>query len=336
MNRLVSLDSMSRALVACAFVLFGLGSCGGEGTTGSPPPGNHIPFEKDADAVRIVRGVRESLASRTRPSSDEVQSFKEVANRYADEPFIQEAVIALLPALEDWDGMATFFESKSELDDTDRKLIARIYIRQANYGAAREAILPLAESQPQDVEANALAGRALYYYGENEAAARHYDRVWEGILSERRIVDLSFRAMIHFDEGDTQSARAMLEEGLKLDPNSIVLHNAMGRVLAGAGEKELAEFHSNRVHELQRELSRNETSQMRVAAQVFEINRALQAGDVDGCRERILRLLPEADEGMREQLYGFLDALYRRAGREAELPAVLQQARASAAGGAKE
>ncbi len=333
MSRMVGLHAMVRAAFAGAFVL--LASCGGEGASTAPTP-VVLDFEKDADAVRVLRSVRESLSSRTRPSSDEVQRFKEVANRYADEPFVQEAVLALLPALEDWDGMATFFESKRELDDMDRKLVARTYIRQANYGAAREAILPLAERAPQDVEANALAGRVLYYYGENAAAARHYDRVWGGILSERRIVDLSFRAMIHFDEGDTASARALLDEGLLLDSDSIVLHNAMSRVLAGAGEVDLAEFHSNRVHELQRELSRNETGQMRVAAQVFEINRALQAGDVDGCRERIVRLLPEADEGLREQLYGFLDGLYRRAGREAELPAVLQEARAAAATGARD
>lgn len=308
--------------------------CGDGAETQPAAPPAAVAFDQDAEAVRIVRGVRESLASRTRPNSDEVQRFKQVANRYADEPFVQEAVVAILPALEDWDGLATFFESKSALGEDDRKLVARVYIRQANYGAARDAILPIADADPEDVEANALAGRAHYFYGENEAAARYYDRVWDGLLAERRLIDLGFRAMIHFDEGDTEAARTLLEQGLELDPKSIALHNAMARVLAGAGELERAEVHSARVRELQQQLSQTEASQMRVAAQVFEINRAMESGDVDGCRARILRLLPEADEAMREQLYGFLDAMYRRAGRAAELPAVLEEARAAAAGGA--
>lgn len=314
-------------LLACS----GLAACGEEPGAPANPP--RVPFEQDDEAVRVTRGIREALAQGTRPASPEVQRFKAVALRHVGEPFVEEALLALLPALKDWEGLALYFQAKPSLTPDEEKLLARVHIKLADYGAARDLIRPMADAAPTDSEANTLAGRAHYFYGENEAAALCYDRVADRLLPEQRYQDLAFRAMIHFDEGDAAAARSLLETGLAVAPDDVVLNNTMARVLAGSGQPEEAERYSLRVQELQRELSERETGQMRVAAQIFEINRALQAADVDGCRERIYRLLPEADEALRNQLYSFLEALYRRAGREAELPAVLDRARSLAAGG---
>lgn len=323
----------TRALATALLCLAALSGCGGEGGGESVTAPPTLAFEKDDEAVRVCRGVRESLAQGIRPGASEVQRFKAVAMRHVGEPFVEEALLALLPALDDWEGLALYFEAKPTLTDDEKKLLARVHIKRADYGAARDLVRPLADAAPTDTEANSLAGRAHYFYGENEAAALCYDRVADRLLPEGRYQELAFRAMIHFDEGELEAARGLLEAGLAAAPDDIVLNNTMARVLAGAGEEAEAEGYSSRVLELQRALSERETGQMRVAAQIFEINRALQAADVDGCRERIYRLLPEADMDLRDQLYRFLEALYQRSGRESELPAVLQRAREIVAGG---
>lgn len=321
---------IGRGLLLALLLLPQLGGCGGEAGGEDARPA--VPFEQDDEAVRVTRAIREALAQGSRPGVEEVQRFKAVAMRHVGTPFVEEALLALLPALKDWEGMALYLMAKPALTDDEAKLLTRVHIKRADFASARDLIRPLADAAPEDLEANTLAGRSYFMNGENEDAALCYDRVADRLLPEQRYHDLAFRAMIHFDEGASGTARELLVAGLAAAPDDIVLNNTMARVLAADGELEEAERHSQRVLELQQALSERETGQMRVAAQIFEINRSLRAGDVDGCRERIYRLLPEADEDLCNQLYRFLESLYQRAGREAELPAVLQRARSIASG----
>ena len=333
MSRPNPIEATARRAAVVTLSLLALCACGsGAGEEGPAEP--TLSLEQDADAMRVVQKVREAVASGTRPDNQAIQRLKEVARRHTGEPLVEETLMTVLPALEDWEGIAAYYEGKAELTDDERKLLTRVYIRQADYGSARDLILPVAERLPQDVEANALAGRALYFFSEGEASALHYDRVWSSILEERRVEDICFRALTELDRGEPEKARERIEGALALDPSSAAVHNALSRVLTVLGEHELAAEHSDRASELQREHAERTANQMRVAAQVFEINLALQAGDVDGCRVRIHRLLPEADEQLRQQLFGFLEALYRRAGREAELETVLREARAIVSEGA--
>ncbi len=287
-------------------------------------------FEKDAESVRFVRSIREGLNQQRRPPSEEIQKLKVIANKYPDEPFIEELLISLLPALKDWDGLAVYYEHKSALDTEDRSMLARVYIKLADYGRARDVIESVVQEQPMNVEANSLLGRALYFFGEYDRASECYDRVWDSIVSERRVGDITYRAMIHFDEGQAERAVEMLKAGLEDSPDTAVMHNALSRVLAAQGKLDEAEVHSARVHELQKELSRVETSQMLQAARTFSLNRALQAGDMPKCQRLIFEYLPDSDPAFQEDLYRFLESLYRVNGREDEIPAVLERARQEA------
>ena len=106
-------------LLACS----GLAACGGEPGAPANPP--RVPFEQDDEAVRVTRGIREALAQGTRPASPEVQRFKAVALRHVGEPFVEEALLALLPALKDWEGLALYFQAKPSLTPDEEKLLAR-------------------------------------------------------------------------------------------------------------------------------------------------------------------------------------------------------------------
>ncbi|MFT7484432.1 MAG: tetratricopeptide (TPR) repeat protein [Candidatus Paceibacteria bacterium] len=301
-----------------------LSSCGQEAAM---PKAAVVAFEKNDDAVRFVRSVRESLSQQSRPSSGDVQRLKSIAGQYPDESFIEEVLVSILPALSDWDGLASYYEAKSELTEQNRITLTRVYIKQGNYAGAREAIRPIASAQPQHVEANALLGRAHYFFGEYAEAKEVYDRVWDSIVVEQRLGDITYRAMIHFDEGNPARASEILEAGLKVSPNSIALHNALGRVLFAEGKDAQAIVHRDRVGELQDELSRAETGQMLRAARIFALNRALKSGDMDECQRLIFEFLPKSDAEFQQQLYQFLESMYRTAGRAEEIPAVLSRAR---------
>lgn len=298
--------------------------------SGSQKATPEVPFEKNGEAVRFVRGLREALVSGRRPPNEEVQRLKAIGIEYPDEAFVSEILLSILPALNDWDGMALHFEAKSQLTMAERGTLARVYIKQANYGAARDVIQPVVDAAPSDIEGNALLARAHYFFGDYDLARKHYDRIWPAILTEKRLGDMTFRAMIHFDDGQATRALEILEAALDGAPDSIALHNALGRILAAEGRQAEAEVHSARASELQEELNRTETSAVLRAARIFALNRALEAGDTDGCQRMIFEYLPDSDANFQEELYRFLTGIYRAAGRELEIPAVLERARQEA------
>lgn len=284
-------------------------------------------FDQNQEAVRFVRGIREGLENRRRPAGADVQRLKSIANQYPNEAFIGDVLLALLPGLKDWDGLTDYYEHKAELSDHDRAMSARVYIQQANYGAARDVIRVVADAQPENVEANALLGRSLYFFGEYDEATMYYDRVWTSIVADKRVGDITYRAMIYYDQGNSDRALEILRAAIADSPGSIGIHNALGRVLAASGQDAEARVHRDRATELQDELSKHETDQMLRAARVFALNRALQNGDAGECQRMIFEYLPDSDPAFQQELFSFLESVLQRAGRSAEVPAALERAR---------
>jgi Flp pilus assembly protein TadD len=311
---------LSRRVVGV--LALGLVACGGG--EGEVP---REDFDENAEAVRFVRSLREAFSQGKRPDFEEIQRLKELGARYPVEPYVENVLLAVLPQLQDWDGLAAYLSLKEPLGDRDRVRLTRVYFRQADYGGALRTIAPLAAREPQSVEPNALAGRASYFLGDNEAAARYYDRVWQGILDQGQVAEVANRAMIHLDVGELARAKELLVEALKQSPNSIQAHISLARVLSADGDAAGAAQHSTRVTELQRELSMDETRAMRRAAQTLALNEAWGREDFDGCLTLVYRALPAADEAFREELYRFLARMYQSVGQDAQIPAVLEAAR---------
>jgi len=299
--------------------------CGGDQT--GPVSDGPVEFAADSEAVRFVRSVRESLAQRQRPGNAQVQRLKDLGGRYPDEPLIEETLISILPALRDWDGLATYLAGKSQLDTGQRVTLAKVYVNLGDYSAAAETIQPLAKVDPPEVEANAIAGRAHYLLGENGKAAFYFERVWDEIIEQQRPDEIAFRSMIYFDEGRPDLAKGILEESLVTSPDSIALHNSLARVLAAEGDADGAARHSARVSELQDLISRTERNQMLRAAQTLALNETLRAGDMDECQRLIYEFLPGAEASFQEELYSFLAGLYKAMGREGEASSAVARAR---------
>ena len=325
-------SSRLRFAAVLLFVSFGaLSSCEKEGAVVEPSP--RISFEQDVEAHRFVQGLRAALEQGRRPASSEVQLLKTIAKRFPEEPFVEQPMLSILPALKDWDGLSAYLESKARLSDELRMMLTRVYINQADYAGALRACQPMADRDPTHVEANSLAGRAHYFLEQNDEAARYYNRVWNSIVDQGSLVDLANRAMLHFDAGNSEQAQVLLQGALETHPDSISLHNAMARVLAAEGDQVGADRHSARVTELQAEISRVEQNAMLRAAQSLALNEAWAKRDFDGCQRLIHEFLPGADESFRNDLYGFLGSMYEAAGRKEEAAAAIERARQHAAKG---
>lgn len=298
-----------------------------DGDFADAPP---IALAQDTQAAGFVARVRDALTQGRRPSADEVQELKRIDREYAETQEVHGILLAVLPALKDWDGLARLYERKSSLSIEDRIALAKIYANLADYAGLVDVLAPVSNERPNDTELNALLGRAYYILDRHELAARHLDAVWESLITAGRTEEIVFRAMIHFDGGEIERARSLLESSVEKHQDSVYLHNALARVLAAAGAEERAAEHARRAGELYAQVTTVEQRMMRSAARTQALNDAFAAGDWDGCHDLIHVMLPEADAAFREQLFGFLSGMYKNAGREAELPAALERARAFA------
>ena len=302
-----------------------LGGCDSGGPERDAPAAN---FDRNGEAVRFVRGLRENVNVGQRPAAEDVERLKQLALQYPGEPFIEEVHLSLLPVLEDWEGLVIYLRAKGELDANERSLLSRACIRLADYAGARDAILPAAQAAPQSIEANALLGRACYFLGQFAQAKAAYDRVWEGMLAEGRVTDIAYRAMIDFEAGESERALGILAGALKAAPESAPVLNSLARVHASQGNMELAETYSAKVARLQDAFAKKSSDKVKRAARIFALNKALSAKDYQECERMVFDFLPESNQSFREELYRFLERLYKSAGRQAEFPAVLERARA--------
>jgi tetratricopeptide (TPR) repeat protein len=284
-------------------------------------------FEADGNAVHFVAGLRALQVKGQRPPIGDVQRLKTLGLKYPGTAVIEDVQQPLLTEMEDWDGLAEYLLSKSQLTNEERVVLTLVSIRQADYAAARTAIQPVADAAPTEVEVNALLGRSCYFLGDFAAASKVYDRIWAGLLSEGRVYDITYRAMIYFDAGETQRAFAILQSAEKAAPTSIVVLNALSRVATSQGKQQLAESYGARVAELQDELAAVTADSVKRASRVVALNGALQNGDLEGCERMIFTYLPDSSPEFRGELYQYLEKLYRRVGRDSELDSVLERAR---------
>ena len=259
----------------------------------------------------------------------EVRRLKALALRYPGEELIEELQHSLLLAREDWEGMTTYYEAKANLGAEERLTLTRAHLRQMDYQGARQAIERYASGNPDAVEAQRLLARACYFLGDYRTAAMAYGRVWDQMLAQGLTTDLAYRAMIHFEEGEVPQALGILQGALRATPNSVTVLNSLSRVLAAQGQEAQARQFSERVAQIQAAFGDQAAAKERRASQVHALNAALTAGDFTECEALVMRFVPTADEAFAEELYQFLERLYRKAGRESEIQSALERARAA-------
>ncbi|MCP5022181.1 MAG: hypothetical protein GY930_10425, partial [bacterium] len=116
-----------------------LAACG----HGAPEPADSgfslqpASFEEDAEGVRFVRGLSESMANGQMPLHRDVQRLKKLALLYPRAGSIEEVHTDLLTGLEDWEGLSTYFEAKEDLTSKQRFTLTWAYLKQLDYLRAR-------------------------------------------------------------------------------------------------------------------------------------------------------------------------------------------------------
>ncbi len=292
----------------------------------SPRP---VSFEEDAEGVRFVRGLSESMANGQTPPHRDVQRLKKLALLYPGAGSIEEVHTALLMGLEDWEGLSTYFEAKEDLTPEQRFTLTWAYLKQLDYLRARQVIEVFAESNDDSVEAQRLLARACYFFDDFDAAAAAYDKVWDQILSSGYTTDIAYRAMIDFDRGEIPRALSLLNGALQAVPNSVPVLNSLARIYASQGKLQEAEFYGNQVAILEEAHDRKVSDQRRRSSRITALNLALEKGDYAGCEHMVFQFLPEASDDFAEELILFLTRMYRHVGREADLPDVLSRAQSA-------
>jgi predicted Zn-dependent protease len=229
----------------------------------------------------------------------------------------------------DWDGVAQLISSVPVAQRTrqDQLTLAQVQLMVGNYQEASSVAGPLAEAAPTDLEANSLAGRAWYHEGRYDEAARAFDRVWNSLISARRVEDIMMRGLIYFYRNDHQKAIETLNTALRLQPDYYPGYGALSRVYRAMGKTEQAEEYQRQGAEALARQTTERARQSRFASGLRELELAWNERryeDVVRITQDLLQ--KDTNSPQRPVLYQYLSQAYQALGRTAEAQAAQAEA----------
>lgn len=282
------------------------------------------PFKADSLALNEFKRIQSVQV----PTLTDLDSLKRLHAQYPQANEIRQTLQTALQARQEWEALAGLINEKpeSELNQADKLNLARIYIKLGKYNDASHILRPLADSAPNDLEINTLAGHAWYYDGKYEDAARVFDRVWSDIVTARQVDSINMRAMICFYQGDQTRAIELLKKAIEIKPDYIPANNGLSRVYAARGDKEQAEFYRNqaeRAHAAQTEL---EIRQMRLTSRARDLEQSFKGANYDECVSIANEMIPAANNSLTPMLYEYLGRCYQALGKQTEAQSALATA----------
>ena len=292
-------------------------------------PQSRSQFDKDTAAVAQLRRISATLAQVQRTSEQDMAVLKELHNKYPDATPVRQTLQSALVVWKDWDGVVQLIAAVPEAERTRQEKITLVqaYLIVGRYHEAANVAGPLAEASPSDLEANSLAGRAWYYEGRYDDAARAFDRVWNSLVTTQRAEDITLRGLIYFYQGNHQKAIETLKVAFTFQPDYYPGYAALSRVYRALGDERQAEEYQKQGTESFARQSSQRAKLSRVASKLRELELAWNEHryeDVVRITQSVLQ--DDAGSGQRQVLYQYLAQAYQALGRTAEAQAALSEA----------
>lgn len=319
MLKFFALKSLQIRVCAGLLGLFCLVSC----QTGRTDP------NLDPATEQFLGRITPALAAGRKISPEDFERLREIYRKYPQADPIRRAYQTALVRREDWGTLEEFLtRQKSGLSAEENRLLAKVYVKLGKFRQALEILQPLIETDPEDVEIRGLAGISLFNLGEQEAAGRHFDSVWERLIAEKKIEEIALRGIIYYRRDRLPEAVRTLETALEIDPGHIPSLNTLSRIYARRGDAERARLYSEKTSARQKEIRRETFEKSRRVGQIYELERAWADKNYREVIELANKLLPAtSDKKEKMVLYQYLFNTYRALGRTSEAEEVADQVR---------
>jgi predicted Zn-dependent protease len=308
--------------VACIVSIAVISACGGKVER------DQASFEKDRVALTDVRRIGALISRSQKVEQRDLDLLKNIHAKYPKADEVRQTLQFALQLREDWDALEKLLTEKPESDSTQQEQIflAKVYLKLGKYSNASRIAGPKADSAPNDLELNSIAGRAWYYEGKYDDAARAFDRVWDALISSKQLDEVMMRGMIYFYKGDNVRAIDTLKKTLAIYPEYAAGNNALSRIYAASGDQKQADIYRVKAEQSHAMQTAEEARRMRLVSRSLELESAFAAGRYGESVKIARELLLSADASQKPVLYEYLGKAYQAMGNETEAQAAFQEA----------
>jgi tetratricopeptide (TPR) repeat protein len=262
-------------------------------------------------------------------SAENFTALKAIREKYPNAPEVRQVYQSALIIREDWETLEIFLKEKpsAEMNVDERKELAKVLLNLGKYADVIETLKPLAETNPHNTEIRGLLGSAYFFLNQLDEAAMQLDGVWDKIIAEKKIDEMTMRGLIYLRQNNPAKAIETLQKAIAINPSNIPANNALSQAFARQGNVEQAEIYRQKTAELQDKMQSNELEGRQKVQDIYAIETAWN----DKKYQEVIKLAEEmlkkvSDNNQKAVLYEYLYKSHQALGNQAEAKKIMTEA----------
>ncbi len=289
-------------------------------------------LKQDAQVLSQLAQINNSIAATRSISPENFAVLKTIREKYPNASEVRQTYKNSLIIREDWMALENFLNEKplAELSAEDRQTLGKVYVKSGKYERAVETLKPLADANPNDVETRSLLGLSYFYLDKNEEAGAQLDSVWDKIIAEKRVDEITTRGIIYLRQNNFPKAIETLKKANEINPSSAAANNALSQVYARSGDAEQAEIYRAKTVEINDKAAAETFEASRRVQQIYALETAWKAKNYQEVINLAKQILPTAvEKSQKIVLYQYLFESYKALGNQTEANKALTEAQKS-------
>jgi len=281
----------------------------------------------DKQALAELTRINQILATGQPFAPADFESLKKIYEKYPDDSKVRNVYQSALVKREDWVSIENFINRIPAAEQTraDQLNLGKVYLKLGRFQELIDLMKPLAETAKTDTDFNALLGFGYFYSGQNDEAAKYFDNVWETIVSEKRVDEITTRGMIYFRQNNFPKAIETFKKSLEINPQNSAATNILSRIYAIENNPEKAEEFRRKTAEIHQKGEESEAKAMQRVSLYYDLQNAWKDKKYSEVIILANRILPEADEKNKPALYQYIAESYKALGNTEEAAAALKE-----------
>jgi predicted Zn-dependent protease len=264
--------------------------------------------KSDAQASSVLAEINKAIRVSRAISPDNLRTLQELRDRYPNSAIVRQAYQDALIVREDWPSLESFLLSTPAADRTreDAVLLAKVYTKTGKYADAAEVLEPLAAGNTNDLEINGLLGLSYFHLDRTAEAGAAFDKVWDRIVAEKRIDEMTMRGLVYLREKNLPKALEILTASYAIKQDHIATNNALSRVYARLGDTDKAEAFRALTVKGQDKAVAEQYRASQTVTRIVELERAWKEKDYSRVLQHARQMVPSSQPNQRAVLYQYI------------------------------
>lgn len=285
-------------------------------------------LKQDAQALSQLAQIDKSVNQTTSITAETFAALKTIREKYPNAPEVRRTYKTALIIRKDWTSLEDFLlQTADQLSAEDRQDLGKVYFKNGKYEKAIETLKPLAEADPNDVEARSLLGHSYFYLNKHAEAGAELDSVWDKIVAGKRVADITARGIIYSQQNNFPKATEILKLAFEIDPTNPASSIALSQAYARQGNLEEAEFYRQKGVEMYDKNTAATFEMSRRVQKIYEIEAAWNSKNYAQVIDLVTKTLAMGvDKNQKSILYRYLFESHKALGNQAEANSILAEA----------